>query len=330
MAHPLIDSFGRTLDYVRLSVTDRCNFRCLYCVAEQVKFLPRAQLLTLEELARLGRCFSQLGVAHLRVTGGEPLLRRRVLWLFEQLGALPGLEDLTLTTNGSQLRRFAAGLRAAGVHRVNVSLDSLRADRFARLTRGGCLRATLDGVDAALAAGFRRVKLNTVAMAGINADETVDLVRFALARGLDISFIEEMPFAGATREDGIAGVYSSAAIRRDLARVFELHPTGERTAGPARYDRVVGTATRIGFISPRSHAFCADCNRLRVTPEGRLLLCLGQTDSLDLRRLLRAHPDDDEPIREALLRAVRLKPRGHGFDRAIPVVPGRPMHATGG
>ncbi|TVQ86730.1 MAG: GTP 3',8-cyclase MoaA [Chromatiaceae bacterium] len=326
----LIDRFGRRITYVRLSVTDRCDLRCVYCMAEDMRFLPRAQVLTLEEIARLGRCFVALGVTKLRVTGGEPLVRRNVLWLFEQLGALSGLHELTLTTNGTQLPRLAAGLKAAGVTRLNISLDSLRPERFHAITRLGELRQTLDGIAAAQAAGFARIKLNSVVLKHRNHDEVGDLVAFAMAKGLDISFIEEMPLGVIGDHDRGEAFYSSAQIRADLAARFELLPTTETTGGPARYWRVAGSATRVGFISPHSHNFCGDCNRVRVTAEGRLLLCLGQEYSVDLRRALRANPTDDERVHHSIRQAMSIKPRGHDFDLHGQPIVFRHMNATGG
>lgn len=326
----LIDRFGRRVTYVRLSVTDRCDLRCLYCMAEDMRFLPRNQLLTLEEMARLARCFSELGVVKLRVTGGEPLVRRNVIWLFQALGALPGISDLTLTTNGTQLARFAGELKAAGVTRVNVSLDSLRPDRFRAMTRLGDLAKTLKGIDTALSVGFQRVKLNSVILKDVNHDEPLELVRFAMNRGMDISFIEEMPLGWIGDHDRATAQYPSDAIRADLGRELELIPTTESTGGPSRYYRVKGSETRVGFISPHSHNFCADCNRVRVTAEGRLLLCLGQEFSADLRRALRANPTDDARVRQAIVAAMSLKPRGHDFELGGRAVILRHMNLTGG
>jgi cyclic pyranopterin phosphate synthase len=329
--HPqLIDRFGRQITYVRLSVTDRCDLRCVYCMAEDMTFLPRAQVLTLEEIARLGRCFSELGVTKLRITGGEPLVRRNVLWLFEQLGALPGIRDLTLTTNGTQLPRYAQALKDAGVGRINISLDSLKPERFRAITRKGELAQTLAGIDAARAAGFERIKLNSVVLKHRNHDEVGDLVRFAMERGLDISFIEEMPLGVIGDHDRAEAFYSSEEIRCDLAEDVELIPTTETTGGPSRYWRVAGSETRIGFISPHSHNFCGDCNRVRVTAEGRLLLCLGQEHSTDLRRALRANPTDDARVQQAIRDAMAIKPHGHDFDLTEQPIIFRHMNATGG
>ena len=338
MQSELIDRFGRRITYVRLSVTDRCDLRCVYCMAEDMTFLPRAQLLTLEEVARLGRCFAELGVTKLRVTGGEPLVRRNVLWLFEQLGALPGITDLTLTTNGTQLPPLAAGLKAAGVTRINISLDTLKPERFRAITRLGDINKTLAGIDAAQAAGFQRIKLNSVILKHRNHDEVGDLVQFALDRGLDISFIEEMPLGVIGEHDRAEAYYASSEIRRDLAERFELIPTTETTGGPSRYWRIetpgvsagAGAGIRVGFISPHSHNFCESCNRVRLTSEGRLLLCLGQEHSVDLRRVVRGNPGDDEALRRAIRASMDIKPRGHDFDLQAQPVIFRHMNHTGG
>jgi cyclic pyranopterin phosphate synthase len=299
-------------------------------MSENMTFLPRNQILTLEEIARLGKSFSELGVTKLRLTGGEPLVRPNVLWLFEQLGRLPGVRDLTLTTNGSQLGRYAGPLKDAGVTRVNVSLDSLRPERFARITRVGRIEKTLAGLDAALCAGFQRVKLNSVILKNRNHDEVVDLVRFAIDRGIDISFIEEMPLGVIGDHDRAEAYYSSDQIRADLCEHFELLPTIDRTGGPSKYFRIPGRDTRVGFISPHSHNFCGDCNRVRVTAQGRLLLCLGQEHSVDLRRVLRANPGDDERVKRAIVAAMALKPRGHDFDLTAKPIIFRHMNMTGG
>jgi len=318
------------VSYVRLSVTDRCDLRCVYCMSENMTFLPRAQLLTLEEMARLGRLFGELGVTKLRVTGGEPLVRPNVIWLFEQLGALPGVQDLTLTTNGTQLGRYANALRDAGVTRINISLDTLDPDRFRHITRVGRIEKTLNGLEAARRVGFQRIKLNTVVLKHRNHDEVVDLVRFAIDRGIDISFIEEMPLGAIGDHDRAEAYYSSDAIRRDLAEHFDLLPAIDGTGGPSKYFRIAGEETRVGFISPHSHNFCGDCNRVRVTALGRLLLCLGQEHSADLRRVLHAHPSDDERVKQAIVNAMELKPRGHTFDLQAQPVIFRHMNMTGG
>ncbi len=329
-ATQLVDRFDRRVTYVRISVTDRCDFRCVYCMAEDMRFLPRARVLTLEELALVGRAFTELGVGKIRVTGGEPLVRRDVIGLFRDLGRLPGLGELVLTTNGSQLARMATALLEAGVRRVNISLDSLRPERFRRITRVGELEQVLAGIHAARAAGFHRIKLNAVILRNRNHDEVSDLARFALDHGMDISYIEEMPLGVIGDHDRAEAYYSSDAIRADLERHFSLSPTTESTGGPSRYFRVAGYEGRIGFISPHSHNFCADCNRVRVSAEGRLLLCLGQEHSVDLRAVLRAHPGDIGRLKQAIVQAMSIKPRGHDFRlQAQPVIL-RHMNVTGG
>lgn len=326
----LIDRFGRRVTYVRLSVTDRCDFRCVYCMSEEMDFLPRAKILTLEELAALGRSFTELGVHKIRITGGEPLVRRNVLWLFRELGRLPGLRELVLTTNGSQLDKYAAELKAAGVRRVNISLDSLMPERFRRITRIGDLDKVMRGIRAAQAAGFERIKLNAVILKNRNHDEVVDLARFAVDNGMDISYIEEMPLGVIGDHDRAEAYYSSDRIRRDLERHFTLVSTTETTGGPSKYFRVPGTESKIGFISPHSHNFCDTCNRVRVTVEGRLLLCLGQEHSVDLRHILRSHPGDGERLKRAIAESMAIKPRGHDFNlKAQPVI-FRHMNVTGG
>jgi GTP 3',8-cyclase len=326
----LIDRFGRHVTYVRLSVTDRCDFRCVYCMAEDMTFLPRAQILTLEEMLSLMRAFCELGVTKIRITGGEPLVRSNVMWLFREAGRLPGLKELVLTTNGSQLERMAAELRAAGVRRINISLDSLKPERFRRITRFGELAKVLRGIDAAIEAGFERIKLNAVVLKHRNHDEVLDLVAFAIERGIDISFIEEMPLGVIGDHDRAEAYYSSDEIRRDLEQRYPLIATTETTGGPSRYFRITDTATRVGFISPHSHNFCDTCNRVRVTTEGRLLLCLGQEHSADLRRVLRGYPGDPERLKRAIVEAMQLKPKGHEFDLAAKPVIMRHMNVTGG
>lgn len=328
---PLTDSFGRTVQYLRLSVTDRCDFRCRYCMAEEMTFLPRNQVLSLEEFTTVARVFRELGVDKLRVTGGEPLVRRDVLHLFQNLGRM-GFADLSLTTNGARLAQYAGPLADAGVHRVNISLDSLQPARFRDITRTGDLAEVLAGISAARAAGFRRIKLNVVVLRHFNLDEVLDLARFALDRGLDITYIEEMPLGeidGHQRRDQFV---SSAEVRERLAEVFSLASGTERSGGPARYYSVAGYANRIGFISPHSHNFCSTCNRVRVTAEGRLLLCLGNEHSMDLRAVLRSAPAEgqDVALADAIRRALPLKPERHHFnlDEAPQIL--RFMNATGG
>lgn len=326
----LVDGFGRTVNYLRISVTDRCDFRCVYCMDEEMQFVPRARLLSLEEIAAIARAFVGLGVAKIRITGGEPLVRRNVIKLFRDLGSLEGLRELTLTTNGSQLPALAGELRAAGVRRVNISLDSLDPVRFRRLTRVGDLSRVLAGIDAALAAGFERVKLNAVILKNRNDDEVLDLVEFAGARGMDISFIEEMPLGVIGEHERAESYYSSDAVKADLEARYTLLPTTESTGGPARYFKIIETGARVGFISPHSHNFCDSCNRVRLTCEGRLLLCLGQEHSVDLRRIVRDHPGDKERLRQAVRESMSIKPQGHDFDLAAKPVIFRHMNVTGG
>ena len=329
-ASTLIDRFHRSITYLRISVTDRCDLRCVYCMSEDIQFVPRAQLLTLEELYRVGKCFVELGVGKIRITGGEPLTRNNVMQLFRQLGTLEGLRDFTLTTNGSLLARYANDLKAAGVNRINISLDTLKADRFRAITRKGDIRRTLEGIDAALAAGFDRIKINAVVLKHRNHDEVADLVAFAHDRGMDISFIEEMPLGVIGDHDRAEAYYSSDRILQDLQRHYELLPTTENSGGPSRYYRVPGSDRRVGFISPHSHNFCEHCNRVRLTAEGRLLLCLGQEHSVDLRHIVRTWPDDDEPLRQAIIDSMQIKPKGHDFDLEAKPVIFRHMNATGG
>lgn len=326
----LIDRFGRQVTYVRLSVTDRCDLRCVYCMAEDMTFVPREQLLTLEEMFRLGKAFVDMGVDKIRITGGEPLVRRNILKLFQDLGQLEGLRDLTLTTNGTQLARYAKDLKEAGVTRINISLDTLRPGRFHTLTRLGDINKVLEGIDAALDAGFQRVKLNAVILKNRNHDEVLDLVKFAHGRGMDITFIEEMPLGVIGEHDRAEAYYSSDEILRDLRQALDLHEVADNTGGPARYFRRTGSTARVGFISPHSHNFCDTCNRVRVTAEGRLLLCLGQEHSIDLRRVLRANPTDDASVRAALLESMLIKPQGHEFNLQEQPLIFRHMSATGG
>lgn len=329
-AAPLVDRFGRKVDYIRLSITDRCDFRCVYCMGEDMTFLPREEVLSLEECERLVRVFVGLGVEKVRLTGGEPLVRKNALWLFEQVGQLKGLRELVLTTNGSQLDHYAAGLKQAGVSRINISLDSLDAQLFRKITRVGDLNKVLRGIDAAKSAGFERIKLNTVLMHGINEHETLDLVRFAIDRQLDISFIEEMPL-GEVDHNRASSYVSNDATLALLQQHYQLLSSAETTGGPARYWRIPGSETRIGFISPHSHNFCESCNRVRITCKGELFLCLGQDDKVDLMPILRNHPEDDELLRQAIIDSMQIKPKGHDFDlrRAQPAVV-RFMSVTGG
>ncbi|MEX1033752.1 MAG: GTP 3',8-cyclase MoaA [Cellvibrionaceae bacterium] len=326
----LIDPFQRSINYLRISVTDRCDFRCVYCMNEEMTFLPRSQLLTLEELAEIATAFSEMGVKKIRITGGEPLVRRNVLSLFNELGQLPGLDELTLTTNGSQLTHYAQELRRAGVKRINISLDSLRVDRFRELTRVGDLNKVLAGIQAAKAAHFDNIKLNSVILKNRNADEVVDLVRFALDNQLDISFIEEMPLGAVTDHIRREEFCSSQELRDMLGATFELSAVEDNTGGPSRYWRVNDSQTRVGFISPHSENFCASCNRVRLTAEGRLLLCLGNEHSADLKAVVRRHPGDRDKLKEVIVEAIKIKPERHYFTHDDEPQIVRLMNTTGG
>ncbi|MDR2874638.1 MAG: GTP 3',8-cyclase MoaA [Methylobacillus sp.] len=326
----LTDQFGRRVDYIRLSITDRCDFRCVYCMGEDMTFLPREEVLTLEECERLVRVFVGLGVRKVRVTGGEPLVRKNALWLFQQIGQLDGLRELVLTTNGSQLDTQARQLREAGVSCINISLDSLDAERFRKLTRVGDLAKVLRGIDAARAAGFARIRINSVLMRDFNDDEAIALTQFAVDKGLDIAFIEEMPL-GEVTHDRASSFVSNDETLAALRAHFHLVGSPETSGGPARYWRVPGAETRVGFISPHSHNFCESCNRVRISCKGELFLCLGQNDVVNLMPFLRDHPADDAPLRAAIINAMTIKPKGHDFDlrRAQPAVM-RFMSVTGG
>ena len=326
----LIDRFGRRVDYIRLSITDRCDFRCVYCMGEDMSFLPRDAVLTLEECARLVKVFVSLGVQKVRITGGEPLVRKNALWLLQNISSLPGLREQVMTTNGSQLEQYATALKAAGVHRLNISLDSLDAARFRKITRVGELDRVLRGIQAATAAGFEHTKLNSVLMRGVNDDEAPALVQFAIDNQLDIAFIEEMPLGEVGRHRESSFVSNDETLQR-LQDRYTLISSTESSGGPARYWRIPGTTSRVGFISPHSHNFCESCNRVRITCKGELYLCLGQEDKIELMPLLREVPQDDAPLCAAILDAMQIKPKGHDFDlnRAEPAVV-RFMSMTGG
>ncbi|WP_312143537.1 MULTISPECIES: GTP 3',8-cyclase MoaA [Stutzerimonas stutzeri subgroup] len=326
----LVDPFGRRITYLRLSVTDRCDFRCTYCMSEDMVFAPRAQILTLEELYAVADAFISLGVKRIRVTGGEPLVRKGLTGLLAQLGARSELEDLAITTNGSQLPSLAPALRDAGVKRLNISLDSLKRDRFAELTRRDRLDQVLAGIEAARAVGFKRIKLNSVVQKGRNDDEILDLVEFAIERGLDISFIEEMPLGSVSSHQRQITFCSSDEVRERIEARHTLVRSSHATGGPSRYWQVAGSETQVGFISPHSNNFCGSCNRVRITAEGKLVLCLGHEGALDLKSLMRRYPGDSERLRNALVDALQLKPEKHHFrtDEQVQVV--RFMSMTGG
>ena len=331
---PLVDPYGRTISYLRVSVTDRCDFRCVYCMSEHMQFLPRRDLLTLEELDRLCSAFVARGTKRLRITGGEPLVRHDVMKLFRALSrhlVSGALEELTLTTNGSQLARFAAELADCGVRRVNVSLDTLDSDRFKALTRTGAHAQVLAGIAAARAAGLK-VKLNAVALKGVNEDEFTPLVRFAHENGMDMTFIEVMPLGELDGPERADQYLPMQEVRDRLSECFTLDEIDYRTGGPARYMRARETGGRIGFITPLTHNFCESCNRVRVTCTGTLYMCLGQEDAADLRAPLRASVDD-ALLHQEIEAAILRKPKGHDFliDRTAPApAVSRHMSMTGG
>ena len=329
----LIDPFERHVTYLRVSVTDRCDFRCFYCMSEHMSFLPKAELLTLEELDRLCSAFVGLGVRKLRITGGEPLVRKGVMGLFESLGRhlkTGALDELTLTTNGSQLPRHAEALYAAGVRRINISLDTRDPAKFAEITRWGRLDQVLEGIGAARAAGLK-VKINTVALRGVNEEEIEDLIEWCAADGHDITFIETMPL-GDIDGDRTEHYLPLSLVRAQLRKRWTLDESDHRSGGPARYVTVRETGQRIGFITPLTHNFCESCNRVRLTCTGTLYMCLGQEDAADLRTPLR-RSESDEALVDAIHEAIGRKPKGHDFiiDRrhTRPAV-GRHMSVTGG
>ena len=328
----LIDRYGRHVTYIRMSITDRCDFRCVYCMDEEMTFMPREQLLTLEEVAFVVRAFCELGVENVRITGGEPLVRRNVDWLFEQIGQLKQsttLNELNITTNGSQLVKYAEGMKANGVDRINISLDSLNPIRFKELTRTGELDTVLAGIQAAKSAGFEKIKLNAVIMKGRNDDEIVDLAQFAIDQGLDISYIEEMPL-GQVSHEREESYCSSDEVIAALNGAFDLTASDATTGGPSRYYTVAGSSSKVGFISPHSHNFCESCNRVRITTEGRLLLCLGQEHSVDLRAIIREFPNDIDRLKQAIIDSMEIKPKGHDFNIKEQPVIFRHMSVTGG
>ncbi|MGY6549276.1 MAG: GTP 3',8-cyclase MoaA [Roseinatronobacter sp.] len=334
MSTPLIDPFARPISYLRVSVTDRCDFRCVYCMSENMTFLPKRDLLTLEELDRLCSSFIRLGVEKLRITGGEPLVRKDILTFFRAMSRhleADALKELTLTTNGSQLHKFAADLAACGVRRINVSLDTLEDAKFTAVTRWGKLAQVLGGIDAARAAGLR-VKINAVALKGFNEDELFTLTDWCAREDMDLTWIEVMPMGDLGNEDRLDQYWALSALRARLAERYTLVDLAERTGGPARYVRLEETGQKIGFITPLTHNFCESCNRVRLTCTGELYMCLGQEDMADLRAPLRASGDD--AVVEAAIRAAILrKPKGHDFDYSRQSVMGqvsRHMSHTGG
>ncbi|WP_296765849.1 GTP 3',8-cyclase MoaA [Sediminimonas sp.] len=335
MTEPLIDPFQRAISYLRVSITDRCDFRCVYCMSENMTFLPKKELLTLEELDRMCSTFVSLGVEKLRITGGEPLVRKGIMTFFNAMTRhleSGDLKELTLTTNGSQLERFAGDLYAAGVRRVNISLDTLDETKFADITRWGRLPQVIRGIDAAQRAGLR-VKINTVALKDFNEDELFTLVEWCKSRDMDLTFIEVMPMGDIGNEDRLDQYWKLSDMRARLAEEYTLTDLAERSGGPARYVRLDETGQKIGFITPLSHNFCESCNRVRLTCTGELFMCLGQEDMADLRAPLRNNPGDNAPLEAAIRDAIALKPKGHDFDYSRQDVSGRMsrhMSHTGG
>lgn len=331
---PLIDPFARPISYLRVSVTDRCDFRCVYCMAENMTFLPKADLLTLEELDRMCSTFVRLGVQKLRITGGEPLVRKGIMTFFRQMSRhleSGALKELTLTTNGSQLRKYAAELAECGVRRINVSLDTLDAKKFADITRWGRLPQVLDGIAAAKDAGLR-VKINAVALKGFNEDEQFSLTEWCAQEGHDLTWIEVMPMGDLGNENRLDQYWALSDLRARYAGRYRVTDLAERTGGPARYVRLEETGQKIGFITPLTHNFCESCNRVRLTCTGELFMCLGQEDMADLRGPLRSS-DSDAPLEHAIRAAISRKPKGHDFDYSRQKVAGqmsRHMSHTGG
>ena len=334
MTPTLVDPFQRAIRYLRVSVTDRCDFRCVYCMSENMTFLPKKDLLTLEELDRLCSAFVNLGVEKLRITGGEPLVRRDIMTFFRSMSRhleSGALKELTVTTNGSQLAKYAQDLASAGVRRINVSLDTLDEQKFADITRWGRLPQVLKGIDAAQDAGLR-VKINTVALTGFNEDELFSLTEWCASRDLDLTFIEVMPMGDIGNEDRLGQYWALSDLRARLAEHYTVRDTDERSGGPARYVRLEETGQKIGFITPLTHNFCESCNRVRITCTGEIYTCLGQEGHSDLRAPLRAS-EDPAHIEDAIRRAIALKPKGHDFDYSRQDVQGkmsRHMSHTGG
>jgi cyclic pyranopterin phosphate synthase len=331
MSEQLIDKFNRVVDYIRISVTDRCDFRCVYCMAEDMVFAPRAEVLTLEEIELISQAFIEMGVSKIRLTGGEPLVRKGLVDLVSKISKFDGLKELNMTTNGSQLPQLAYTLKDAGLDRINISLDSLKAERFKELTRTGDLNTVLKGIQTAKEAGFKRIKINAVILKGQNDDEIMDLVRFVRKHELDISFIEEMPLGQIDHHDRAQTFIGSDYIRNVIEENYELASIDDNSGGPSRYWRFIdGHNSRIGFISPHSHNFCSSCNRVRITAKGRLLLCLGNEHSVDLKAVVRKYPNELEPLKQVIREAMMIKPERHEFDLAQDVQILRFMNTTGG
>ena len=313
MTSQLIDQFNRTINYIRISVTDRCDFRCIYCMAEKMEFLPKTQLLSLEEIDRIASIFISLGVEKIRITGGEPLVRKNIDSLFSSLSKNKGLKELTLTTNASQLKKKALMLKSSGVKRINISLDSLNPLTFKKMTRTGVLEDVLKGIEHAVEVGFEKIKLNTVLMKGINDHELFELIDYAIKHGLDISFIEEMPLGSTDFERKVTAVSNNDVLEK-IKDKYSVKSISLSTGGPAKYWQVEGSNTRVGLISPHSHNFCEDCNRVRISCKGELFLCLGQEEKIELMPLLRNHLHDDRPIKDAIINSMKIKPLSHEFN----------------
>ena len=309
----LTDQFNRKINYIRISVTDRCDFRCIYCMSEQMKFLPKKELLTLEEINRIASIFISMGVEKIRITGGEPLVRKNIDTLFNNLSKNKDLKELTLTTNASQLMKKAEMLKASGIKRINISLDSLNPLNFKKMTRTGDLSNVLDGIEHAINIGLKQIKLNTVIMKGINDHEIFDLVEFAIKKNIDISFIEEMPL-GDTAFSRKSTFTSNDEVLKKIKANYLIDKIDYRTGGPAEYWQILSTKSRIGLISPHSHNFCEECNRVRISCKGELFLCLGQDDKIELMPLLREYPNNDQPIKDAILNSMKIKPKSHEFN----------------
>ena len=315
MTMELIDQFNRKVDYIRVSVTDRCDFRCVYCMSEKMTFLSKSAVLSLEEIERVIKVFSELGIKKVRLTGGEPLVRRGIDKLFQSIGKIKALDEITLTTNGSQLQSKAQMLKNSGVERINISLDSLNPFTFKKLTRTGDLNKVLDGIHAAIKVGFKKIKLNTVLMKQLNEEELYDLVDYAIKYYLDISFIEEMPL-GETIYDRQSTSVNNNDILLKLKEKYSLSKTDTSTGGPAAYFSIKNTQTKVGLISPHSHNFCENCNRVRITCKGELFLCLGHDTKIELMPLIRLNPNNDEPLKEAIINSMAIKPKSHNFNLA--------------
>ena len=326
----LTDQFNRKINYIRISVTDRCDFRCIYCMSEQMKFLPKKELLTLEEINRIASIFISMGVEKIRITGGEPLVRKNIDTLFNNLSKNNDLKELTLTTNASQLMKKAEMLKASGIERINISLDSLNPLNFKKMTRTGDLSNVLNGIEHAINIGLEQIKLNTVIMRGINDHEIFDLVEFAIKKNIDISFIEEMPL-GDTAFSRKSTFTSNDEVLKKIKTNYLIEKIDYRTGGPAEYWQILSTKSRIGLISPHSHNFCEECNRVRISCKGELFLCLGQDDKIELMPLLREYPNNDQPIKNAILNSMKIKPKSHEFnlEQTKPAVV-RFMSHTGG